>query len=120
MKHSVDSSLEEVADLPEFNGSVIYRCDPVLQFGPQTYKASGLCKEEPILYGSKQFAVAAKLKEGMRVRVTVEGLEMERVFKIDPDLKGTIALNPTFDLGLREDLLSSTYRFSQSKIEEVG
>jgi len=120
MKHSVDSTLEEVADLPEFNGAILYRCDPVLQFGPQTYKASQLSKEEPILYGSAQFAMAAKLKEGVRVRLNVEGVEMERVFKIDPDLKGTIALNPTFDLGLREDLLSSIYRYSQSKIEEVG
>ncbi|RUM45072.1 MAG: ferredoxin [Hydrogenimonas sp.] len=120
MKHSVDSTLEEVAELPEFNGAILYRCDPVLQFGPQTYKASQLSKEEPILYGSEQFAMAAKLKEGMRVRLSVEGVEMERVFKIDPDLKGTIALNPTFDLGLREDLLSSIYRYSQTKIEEVG
>jgi NADH-quinone oxidoreductase subunit G len=120
MKHSVDSTLEEVADLPEFNGAILYRCDPVLQFGPQTYKASQLSKEEPILYGSEQFAMAAKLKDGTRVRLNVEGVEMERVFKIDPDLKGTIALNPTFDLGLREDLLSSIYRYSQSKIEEVG
>jgi len=120
MKHSVDSTLEEVADLPEFNGAILYRCDPVLQFGPQTYKASQLSKEEPVLYGSEQFAMAAKLKEGMRVKFSVEGVEMERVFKIDPDLKGTIALNPTFDLGLREDLLSSIYRYSQSKIEEVG
>ena len=120
MKHSVDSTLEEVADLPEFNGAILYRCDPVLQFGPQTHKASQLSKEEPILYGSAQFAMAAKLKEGVRVKFSVEGVEMERVFKIDPDLKGTIALNPTFDLGLREDLLSSIYRYSQSKIEEVG
>jgi len=120
MKHSVDSTLEEVAELPEFNGAILYRCDPVLQFGPQTYKASQLNKEEPILYGSEQFAMAAKIKEGMRVRLSVEGVEMERVFKIDPNLKGTIALNPTFDLGLREDLLSSIYRYSQTKIEEVG
>jgi len=120
MKHSVDSTLEEVAELPEFNGAILYRCDPVLQFGPQTYKASQLSKEEPILYGSEQFAMAAKIKEGMRVRLNVAGVEMERVFKIDPNLKGTIALNPTFDLGLREDLLSSIYRYSQTKIEEVG
>ncbi|BDY13287.1 2Fe-2S iron-sulfur cluster-binding protein [Hydrogenimonas cancrithermarum] len=120
MKHSVDSTLEEVADLPEFNGAILYRCDPVLQFGPQTYRASQLSKEEPVLFGSQQFAMAAKLKEGMRVKLHVGGVEMERVFKIDPDLKGTIALNPTFDLGLREDLLSSIYRYSQSKIEVVG
>ena len=120
MKHSVDSTLEDVAELPEFNGPVVYRCDPVLQFGPQTYRASQLSGEEPVLTGSQQFAVAAKLTEGMRVRLNVNGTEMERVFKIDPSLKGTIALNPTFDLGLSEDLLSSNYRYSQSKIEVVG
>ncbi|WP_300360838.1 2Fe-2S iron-sulfur cluster-binding protein [Hydrogenimonas sp.] len=120
LKHGVDSSLEDIAELPEFNGPILYRCDPVLQFGPQTYRASQLEGEEPVLYGAQQFAVAAKLQEGMRVRVNVGGVEMERVFKIDPTLKGTIALNPTFDLGLSEDLLSSNYRYSQSKIEVVG
>ncbi len=120
VKRPVDSTLEEVAELPEFNGPVLYRCDPVLQFGPQTYRAHQLAKEEPVLLGSRQFALAAKLSEGDRVRIEVSGCAMERVFRIDPDLKGTIALNPTFDLGLREDLLSSNYRYSQSKIEVVG
>ena len=120
LKRPVDSSLEEVADLPEFNGPVIYRCDPVRQFGPQTARAHQLAKEEPALIGSAQFAVAAKLKEGDKIKLNVNGCEMERVFRIDPLLKGTVALNPTFDLGLREDLLSSNYRYSQSKIEVVG
>ncbi|WP_457596057.1 2Fe-2S iron-sulfur cluster-binding protein [Hydrogenimonas sp.] len=119
-KRSVDSSLEEIAELPEFNGPVLYRCDPVLQFGPQTYRCHQLADEKPELLGSGQFAAAARIKEGDRIRVVVDGCEMERVFRIDPDLKGTVALNPTFDLGLREDLLSSNYRYSQSKIEIVG
>ncbi len=120
MKHSVDSSLEPVDELPEYNGAILYRCDPVLQFGPQTYRASQLAKEVPVLRGSAQFAMAAKLKDGMRVKLNTGGVEMERIFEIDPDLKGTIALNPTFDLGLRECLISSNYRYSQSKIEVVG
>ena len=120
LKHSVDSTLDEVEELPEFNGPVLYRCDPVLQFGPLTAKTSQLGKERPTLFGSSQFAIAAKLKEGMQLKIRVGGVEMERVFTIDPDLKGTIALNPTYDLGLSEDLLSSLYRFSQSKIEVVG
>ena len=119
-KHPVDSSIEPVADLPEFNGPVLYRCDPVLHFGAQTARTSQLGKEAPELVGSEQFATAAKLKPGQRVRINVGGCEMERVFRIDPDLKGTVALNPTFDLGLSEDLLSSIYRYSQSKIEIVG
>jgi NADH-quinone oxidoreductase subunit G len=120
MKASVDSSLDDVAELPEFNGAVVYRCDPVLQFGAQTARAAQLANEEPVLSGSSQFAMAAKLKEGDRVRITVNGMSMERVFRVDPSLKGTVALNPTFDLGLSEDLLSSSYRYSQSKIEVVG
>ncbi|WP_457593192.1 2Fe-2S iron-sulfur cluster-binding protein [Hydrogenimonas sp.] len=120
MKHAVDSTLEEVEELPEFNGPILYRCDPVMQFGPQTARTAQLGKEEAVLLGSQQFAVAAKLKEGMRVKISLGGVEMQRVFTIDPTLKGTIALNPTFDLGLSEDLLSSLYRFSQSKIEVVG
>ncbi len=120
MKHHVDSTLEDVEELPEFNGPVLYRCDPVLQFGPQTARTSQLGKEKAVLLGSRQFAIAAKLEEGARVKINLGGVEMERVFTIDPTLKGTIALNPTFDLGLSEDLLSSLYRFSQSKIEVVG
>ena len=120
LKHSVDSSLEEVEELPEFNGPILYRCDPVMQFGPQTARTSQLGREDAVLLGSQQFAMAAKLKEGMRVKISLGGVDMERVFIIDPELKGTIALNPTFDLGLSEDLLSSLYRFSQSKIEVVG
>ncbi|BBG66656.1 NADH-ubiquinone oxidoreductase chain G [Hydrogenimonas sp.] len=120
VKHNIDSTLEEVEELPEFNGPVLYRCDPVLQFGPQTAVCSQLGKEEAVLLGSRQFAMAARLEEGARVKIDVGGVEMYRVFRIDPELKGTIALNPSFDLGLSEDSLSSLYRFSQSKIEVVG
>jgi NADH-quinone oxidoreductase subunit G len=34
-------------------------------------------------------------------------------------MKGTVALNPTFDIGLSSFAISS-YRFSQVKIEKIG
>jgi NADH-quinone oxidoreductase subunit G len=37
------------------------------------------------------------------------------VFKIDTSMKGTIALNPTYDMGLSTPLVSS-YRFSRLEI----
>jgi len=63
--------LEEVAPLPEFNGSVVYRCEPVLQFSPFTHKAHQL-NWECELVGSKQFSIAAKLSDGDLVEI--EGL----------------------------------------------
>ena len=47
------------------------------------------------------------------------GSSIERVFKIDKTIKGTIALYPTFDNGLSADLVSLGYRFKQVKIEKV-
>jgi len=41
------------------------------------------------------------------------------VFSIDTSLKGTIALNPTFDMGLSAFAVSS-YRFSKINIKKVG
>jgi NADH-quinone oxidoreductase subunit G len=69
--------------------------------------------------GSQQFATAGKLRDGDTIGYTIYGVKFERVFKIDTSLKGTIALNPTFDMGLSSALLSS-YRFSQVELERVG
>ena len=106
--------LDEIAELPEFNGSVIYQSNPVLQFNGYTAKAQELPKDAT-LRGSKQFAVAAKIKDGDRVLVTFGNSTIERNFVIDEGLKGTIAINPTFDIQVE----SNRYRFEKSKIERV-
>jgi NADH-quinone oxidoreductase subunit G len=107
---------DEVEDLPTFDGTTLYNVNPVLQFNPFTAKA---IQEEPVLLGSEQFAMAGKVKDGDRVEFEIMGEKMERIFKIDKSLRGVIALNPIFDLGLKSYLLSSNYRFHKAKIVKV-
>ena len=109
-----DGEVEELDDMPEFNGTIIYQCDPVLQFNSYTQKAEQLPKES-FLRGSAQFAVAAKINDGDMVEISFGATKIQREFKLDSDLKGTIALNPTFDISID----ASRYRFEKSKIVRV-
>ena len=117
-KTSVNRVLDEVAELEGFDGPVIYNCNPSEQFSAFTAK-SRLLKDEAVLLGSQQFATATKLQDGDRINYTLDGVKFDRVFKIDTSMKGTIALNPTFDMGLSGALLSS-YRFSRLDFERAG
>jgi NADH-quinone oxidoreductase subunit G len=117
-KTSVNRALDEVAELEGFDGPVIYNCNPSEQFSAFTAK-SRLLKDEAVLLGSQQFATATKLQDGDRINYTLDGVKFDRVFKIDTSMKGTIALNPTFDMGLSGALLSS-YRFSRLDFERAG
>jgi NADH-quinone oxidoreductase subunit G len=117
-KESVHRKLDEVEEIEGFDGAVIYNCDPIEQFSPFTAKA-GLMHEDASLVGSQQFATAGKLKDGEKITFTLDGIKFDRVFKIDTTMKGTIAINPTFDMGLSTALLSS-YRYSRLDFERVG
>ena len=110
----IDSKLESVQDLPEFNGTVIYNCNPVLQFNEFTNKTHQL-EKDTCLRGSAQFAAAARIADGDVVEISFASTTIKRVFQLDDELKGTIALNPTFDIG--QDF--SRYRFEKSKIVRV-
>jgi NADH-quinone oxidoreductase subunit G len=114
----VDKTLDELAEIEGFDGAVIYNCNPTNQFSAFTAK-SKLLKDEAVLLGSQQFATATKLKDGENITFTLDGVVFNRVFKIDTSMKGTIALNPTFDMGLSGALLSS-YRFSRLDFERAG
>ncbi len=109
-----DGVLDEVAELPEFNGTVIYHSNPVLQFNAYTNSSKHL-ENDTALRGSTQFAQVAKVNDGDRVEVSFGDTSIQRVFKIDTDLKGTIALNPNFDMNLTID----RYKFEKSKIVRV-
>lgn len=111
---AADGKLEELDDMPEFNGTIIYQCDPVLQFNNYTFKTAQLPKEN-FLRGSAQFGVAAKIADGDMVEISYKETKIQRKFKLDSELKGTIALNPTFDISVD----ASRYRFEKSKIERV-
>lgn len=109
-----EGKLDEVDDLPEFNGTIIYNANPVLQFNAYTNQAKQLEKDST-LRGSAQFAAAAKISDGDRVEISFGSKTLTREFKLDSELKGTIALNPTFD----DVVDSSRYRFEKSKIVRV-
>ena len=110
--------LAEPEELPSFDGVVVYSVNPAHNPNPFTQKAK-LTKTEPKLLGSKQFAMAAKLSDGDRVEYEVNGKTVTRMFSIDTSLKGTVALNPTFDMGLSAFAVSS-YKFSKINIKKVG
>ncbi len=108
-------NIEPIAELPEFNGTVIYRCEPVLQFSPFTNKAHQLhwsCD----LVGSYQFSVAAKLEDGDEVVIHSKFGEIIKHFRIDLKLKGTVALLGTSDLGMDYFAMQGNYRYERVKI----
>jgi len=117
-KVSVNRKLDDVEEMDGFDGAVVYNCNPTEQFSPFTAK-SRLLKDEAVLLGSQQFATATKLKDGERITFALDGIKFDRVFTIDTTMKGTIAVNPIFDMGLSTALLSS-YRFSRLDFERVG
>ena len=117
-KCSVNRKLEEIEEMESFWGAVIYNCNSVDQFSPFTYKTS-ILKNETTLLGSEQFSIVTKLSDGDEIKFEIDGVKFKRVFKIDTTMKGTIAINPIFDMGLSTALLSS-YRFSRLDFERLG
>ncbi|MEA2019989.1 MAG: 2Fe-2S iron-sulfur cluster-binding protein [Campylobacterota bacterium] len=116
---SSDVVLDEVEDINTYNGTVIYRCEPLHHFNKNTAK-SLLLQSNNGLRGSAGFATAAKIKDGDTVEITYDGITTTKKFKIDSTIKGTIALYPTYDDGLKHDLIPTGYRFKQVKILKVG
>jgi len=106
------TKISEVDDLDEYNGSVVYSCNPLNQFNQFTKDCSQI-QEKTDLIGSEQFALASRIKSGDKVTFTVNGQVFTRHFRIDRKLTGTVALNPNFDM----DAKSSGYRYNQVKIE---
>ena len=114
-----DVTIEEIEELKSYNGSVIYRCEPLHQFNNATGK-SLLLQSDIHLRGSASFATAAKIKAGDIIDIEYNGQITRKMFKIDTTIKGTIALYPTFDDGLSDDLIPLGYRYKQVKIKKVG
>lgn len=111
---NANGKLDEVDDLPEFNGTIIYNANPVLQFNAYTNKAQQL-ERDNTLRGSAQFASAAKISDGDKIEISFGSKTIIREFKLDSELKGTVALNPIFD----DVVDASRYRFEKSKIVRV-
>lgn len=100
--NEVNSDLEEIEELPEFNGCVIYNTQP-------------LTSSDNTLRGSAQFARAAKIADGDFISISFAGQTVNREFKLENDLKGTIALNPMSEI----DIDFKGYKFERSKINKI-
>ena len=115
---TTDGSVESLKNAQSMSGTVVYNCNPQEHFSAFTAQSDNL-SSEAVLLGSQEFAEKEGLTEGDTVCYTIDSVNFERVFKIDTSMKGAIALNPTFDMGLSTALLSS-YRFSQVDLKKVG
>lgn len=113
----VNGTLEEIAELPEFNGTVVYHCNPVNQFNIYTARTTQL-ERDVAVHGSAQFAAAARISDGDKVEIQFGGSMEIRTFVLDESLKGTIALSPTFDT--KFGVMNESYRFEKIKIMRVG
>ncbi|NWF67029.1 MAG: (2Fe-2S)-binding protein [Campylobacterales bacterium] len=111
-------AVESVEDIGEFNGTVVYRCESVNQFNYNTFVSKNLANDS-FLIGSNQFAIAAKIGDGDEVEFSIGENLIKKVFKIDKKLKGTIAMNPSFDRLLSDDWVSSSYRYQKVTIKRV-
>lgn len=82
---------EEIKELESFDGTIVFE-----------YKNDDSFDS---LYGSAQFAVAAKLQDGQNIEVK----KQKRKFILDKKLKGTIALMPSMSE-------NNSYRYQAAKI----
>ena len=98
-----DTEIQRVEELPEFNGTVIYNMN-------------ALEDSDSSLRGSMQFSRAAKISDGDFISISFGGQTINREFKIENELKGTIALNPTFDISVD----ARRYKFERSEINKIN
>jgi len=114
-KNIKKAKLDEVDELAEFNGSVVYNRNPLRQFSVFTQDCKQIT-EQCELIGSEQFATASKIKSGDNVKFSIDGVEFIRRFKVDKHMTGTVAYNPTF----KEDSKPTSYRYNQVKVEVIN
>jgi NADH-quinone oxidoreductase subunit G len=114
VEREIGFELDSVDELPDFNGTVVYHSNPTLQFNGYTNVTKQLERDDT-LRGSAQFASAARISDGDEVEISFASTTIKRIFKLDSELKGTIALNPTFDGNA--DL--NRYKFEKTKIVRI-
>ena len=79
-----DGELAPLKEPESFDGSVVFFMDEA--------EGSNLSDETKELIGSASFAAAAKVKDGDIVSVQANGADVVAKFKLEPQMKGTVAL----------------------------
>ncbi|PHQ88564.1 MAG: ferredoxin, partial [Sulfurimonas sp.] len=110
----ISDKVEPISKLRELEGTIIYHSNPVLQFNAYTNTTSQL-ERDTSLRGSKEFALEAKISDGDTVEISFASKIIQRKFKLDPELKGKIALNPTFDVAVDR----GRYKYEKSNIVRI-
>jgi NADH-quinone oxidoreductase subunit G len=108
--------IDELSDIGEFNGTVVYRCNPVLQFSPFTAKCSAI-SEQARLLASQSFMEKHTLQPNDVVELISEGKSIQLIVNSDLKISGDYALLPTFD---RLGTSNTGYRFTPSTLKKVS
>ena len=101
-------ALQEISPFHTYNGTVIY-----------TLPLHNGTNDQETLKGSGSFATAAKIKDGDTVDVVYEGYSERKKFKVDPTIRGTIALYGVVS-SKHENTIVSGYRFKRVQIQKVN
>ena len=107
------TSIEDVAELEEMNGGVVYACSCVGKFLGEGKNYNIKYKNGEIL-GSKAFVQAAKISNAKNILIELEDTTYSGGFKIDEKLKGTVAI--VSDLKPE----GGKYKFQRAKITVQG
>jgi NADH-quinone oxidoreductase subunit G len=108
-----NTSIEDVAELEEMNGGVVYACSCVGKFLGEGKNYNIKYKNGEIL-GSKAFVQAAKISNAKNILIELEDTTYSGGFKIDEKLKGTVAI--VSDLKPE----GGKYKFQRAKITVQG
>ena len=109
----ISDNIEDILNISSFDGLILYNCNLGNNFSEWTNKTKQL-KSIPTLFGSQQFAKLSNIENNDEVKFSLNGIIFNRIFKINPTLKGTIAINETYDKNK-----NFSYRFNRINIEKI-
>jgi len=110
---------EELEEIESFDGIVVYRCEPVLQFSKFTNKAKQL-KRDGALFASKDFMDKYNLNENDIVEISNENISITTKVQLDNKITGDIPYLPTFDEKLDvSGIFKNGYRYAKVNLKKV-
>eukprot|EP01022_Parablepharisma_sp_SALTPOND_P018628 TRINITY_DN3071_c0_g1_i2.p1 TRINITY_DN3071_c0_g1~~TRINITY_DN3071_c0_g1_i2.p1 ORF type:complete len:748 (-),score=81.43 TRINITY_DN3071_c0_g1_i2:3969-6212(-) len=113
-----NSTLEPIEELEEYNGTIIYLSNPILQFNRYSAKASEIATE-PCIYISKPLAEEKELSSGDMVAIERDGVALSLECKIDETLGNSVVLVPDFIQSKDVDTLFKEGRYIKADIRKV-
>ena len=115
------NEVEEIEEIESFDGIVVYRCEPVLQFSAFTAKTTQL-KTHGGLFVSAEFLQEHNLNDGDAVDVEInEHKRVRTMIKLDNKIKGQIAYLPAFDKMIdTQKIFGKGYRYAKVLVKGIS